>query len=238
MRTQARYVLVLLSSSYEGAEVLLPCEGAVHIGRGRGMDVLISAAGMSRRHACVTTTPEGLFIEDCGSTHGTYIHGARIETRTQMYDRDTFILGESIWRVGELEPDESARASSIEQERPIISNMRLHHRPAVLGMPQRPPSVALSDWLSLCSSSRSSYLLECVDTPHLCQIYIRGGIVHHIALEGESDPFDAFARMIALPDQGWTSRVWDGAEVTAHDLGVTLEELLEEVCAMIAARSE
>ena len=41
---------------------------------------------VSRRHACITHVNEGVFVEDLGSKHGTYLNGQRVKKRAQLQD--------------------------------------------------------------------------------------------------------------------------------------------------------
>src|SRR4029450_6131182 len=57
-----------------------PVAGPVVIGRAPECDISVPADEMSRRHALVKPTPDGLQVEDLGSSNGTYINNKRIQT--------------------------------------------------------------------------------------------------------------------------------------------------------------
>ena len=63
---------------YEGLEVLLDRDWLV-IGRGRGADMVLAEATISRAHAAIGHDSEGFFVQDLGSTNGTLVNGAKAE---------------------------------------------------------------------------------------------------------------------------------------------------------------
>ncbi len=63
---------------YEGLEVLLDRDWLV-IGRGRGADMVLAEATISRAHAAIGHDAEGFFVQDLGSTNGTLVNGAKTE---------------------------------------------------------------------------------------------------------------------------------------------------------------
>jgi len=52
------------------------------IGRAPECDITINATGLSRRHARLRPTGDGLAIEDLRSANGTFVNGKRIATAT------------------------------------------------------------------------------------------------------------------------------------------------------------
>lgn len=58
---------------------VFPVAGPVVIGRAPECDISVHAEEISRRHALVKPTPEGLSVEDLGSSNGTYINARRVQ---------------------------------------------------------------------------------------------------------------------------------------------------------------
>lgn len=56
-----------------------PVPGQVVIGRAPECDVSIPSDEISRRHVQIRPVPDGLAVEDLGSSNGTYINGQRID---------------------------------------------------------------------------------------------------------------------------------------------------------------
>lgn len=63
---------------YEGLEVPLDADWVV-IGRGRGADLVIAEATISRAHAAIGFEGPGFFVQDLGSTNGTTVAGAKVD---------------------------------------------------------------------------------------------------------------------------------------------------------------
>lgn len=63
------------------------------IGRESDSDLILSTAGVSRRHARLRIAGGDLYIEDTGSRNGTYLNGSRIEGRALVQHNDTLHIG-------------------------------------------------------------------------------------------------------------------------------------------------
>lgn len=89
--------IVVLEGFYEGLEV--PVDRAwVVIGRGRGADVMIAEPTISRAHAAIGYEPPGFFVQDLGSTNGTWVNGSR-EKKASLKDGDEIQMGKLRLRV-------------------------------------------------------------------------------------------------------------------------------------------
>jgi pSer/pThr/pTyr-binding forkhead associated (FHA) protein len=83
---------------YEGLEVPIDRDWLV-IGRGRGADLVLAEATISRTHAAVGfDESEGFFVQDLGSTNGTLVNGARHQ-RARLADGDEIQMGRLRLRV-------------------------------------------------------------------------------------------------------------------------------------------
>lgn len=58
------------------------------IGRGSECDIVVPDRQISRQHARLTRTAEGVQVEDLGSKNGTHVNGVRIEAPTTLQDGD------------------------------------------------------------------------------------------------------------------------------------------------------
>lgn len=76
------------------------------IGRAEGTEIMLLATGVSRKHATVEPTPDGVVVVDLGSKNGTYIGGRRIE-RGMARAGDLIKVGDVFITVEELRPEES-----------------------------------------------------------------------------------------------------------------------------------
>lgn len=73
-------------------EVGIP-EGTVTIGRKSGNDIQIKDTAVSAHHAKIITFFEPTFIQDLGSTNGTYVNNRRILKHT-LQDGDVITIGQ------------------------------------------------------------------------------------------------------------------------------------------------
>jgi hypothetical protein len=66
------------------------------IGRGRHCDLVIDSAKVSREHAAIQREPDGWWIEDLGSSNGTWYQRARVERRRIENGDEYLICAEKI----------------------------------------------------------------------------------------------------------------------------------------------
>jgi len=66
------------------------------IGRGAHCDLVIDSAKISREHAAVARQADGWWIEDLGSSNGTWFHGERISRRRISDGDEYFICSEKV----------------------------------------------------------------------------------------------------------------------------------------------
>ncbi|MBW2385015.1 MAG: FHA domain-containing protein [Deltaproteobacteria bacterium] len=84
-------VVLVKSGFYEGLEVVIDRDWLV-IGRGRGADMVIAEATISRAHAAIGFDVEGFYVQDLGSTNGTIVNGSKVE-RQLLKSSDEIQMG-------------------------------------------------------------------------------------------------------------------------------------------------
>lgn len=68
----------------------------VKIGREPNNEIpILNDTAISRNHACVMFVKDGFFVEDLGSTNGTYVNGRKITSRKQVFQGDHIVLGKT-----------------------------------------------------------------------------------------------------------------------------------------------
>jgi pSer/pThr/pTyr-binding forkhead associated (FHA) protein len=93
--------LLIRSGFYEGLEVNLDRDWIV-IGRGRGADVVLAEATISRAHAAIGFDQGAFFVQDLGSTNGTTVNGVKAD-RQQLKNGDEVRMGRLV--IGIMLPD-------------------------------------------------------------------------------------------------------------------------------------
>ncbi|HMP16642.1 MAG TPA: FHA domain-containing protein, partial [Gemmatales bacterium] len=63
------------------------------VGRQADTDLRLDARDVSRRHARIVTEADGFFVEDLGSSNGTFINNTRVSGRQQLKEQDRIQIG-------------------------------------------------------------------------------------------------------------------------------------------------
>jgi hypothetical protein len=93
-------VLVVTQGSQAGQSAAL-ADGVILIGRGADCQIILDDDYVSTRHARVVSGENGIYVEDMGSTNGSYVNGQRITAPTTITMSDTVRIGKTIMK---LEP--------------------------------------------------------------------------------------------------------------------------------------
>jgi pSer/pThr/pTyr-binding forkhead associated (FHA) protein len=95
-------VLVFLEGDNAGSEIRIQSPKEVVLGRSEQCDIFIGEKKVSRKHAKLAVSGEGVYIEDLESTNGTFVDGKKV-TRARIRDGDTIRIGMSVFRINLLE---------------------------------------------------------------------------------------------------------------------------------------
>jgi len=87
-----RCTLTLLAGPNVGRIVAVPAEGLV-VGRGGDADLRIDDAGLSRCHARLFRMGDGTYVQDLGSTNGSWVDGAPVRGAVLVSDGSRVALG-------------------------------------------------------------------------------------------------------------------------------------------------
>ncbi len=101
--------IVMRSGPIPGSSYYLD-KSEVNIGRDLSNDIPVPDAEISRRHARFIVKPDGVYIEDLGSTNGTFLNGVRLSAPKRLSNGDLVTLAENT--VMSFEWEEAAKAAA------------------------------------------------------------------------------------------------------------------------------
>ena len=91
------YKLVAVGGKLRGNELILQ-EGVNTIGRSSDCDHVLSVGGISKKHMSITVNGDNAFMEDLGSSNGTFLNGKLTKKKT-IKDKDKIALPNVIFQV-------------------------------------------------------------------------------------------------------------------------------------------
>jgi len=190
--------LRFISGKYQGGEFPLPEAGEIVIGRSSELDMVLVEDMVSRRHAKISVESGEIFLEDLGSTNGSFVNGEKV-TRTKLAEGDRILIGTSIIKVvasdgsGSLQ-DAKAQMQDVSSAKPAT---------AASTMTGSIAEVALPDLLQLFSASKKTGVLQITTDTDVGSIYLDEGSVQFAAVNGDESvpPEKAFYRIL-IWDEG------------------------------------
>jgi len=84
-------LLVLEPTEKAGAEYIL--ESEISIGRSSSCQIILQDTFISQLHARIMKTPQGVVVEDLGSTNGTYLNNEKLKGSKQAQPGDRIRVG-------------------------------------------------------------------------------------------------------------------------------------------------
>src|ERR1700684_1362066 len=92
------YVLRFISGKYQGGEFPISGDKQILIGRSSDLDMVLVEDMVSRKHARIAIQTDQIWIEDLGSTNGTFVNGEKIK-RARLKEGDRVLIGTSILKL-------------------------------------------------------------------------------------------------------------------------------------------
>jgi hypothetical protein len=127
---------------------IVPIDRKLTVGRHPDCDYVVTvndeSAGISGRHASIEVDGEYAWIEDLGSTNGTWVRGARIAQRTPLLPGERFLLDRLEFEYRAAVQPAAASASPV-SEKTVFAGRHAGHLPPVpvsmeAALPQHPPA--------------------------------------------------------------------------------------------------
>jgi pSer/pThr/pTyr-binding forkhead associated (FHA) protein len=197
MSDRPRFALRFISGKYQGGEFPLRMNREIVIGRSSDLDMVLVEDMVSRRHAKISSSEADVFIQDLGSTNGTFVNGEKIAAKSRLSEGDRILVGTSIIKVVAVD---GALANQSEAEARKRLEAGAQQRQQTQGRPMSGviEEIPLPDLLQLLSTSRKSGVLTINNGVSIGKIYIRKGQIYFSAINDDFTltPQKAIYRML------------------------------------------
>lgn len=203
MADRPRFALRFISGKYQGGEFPIRMNREIIIGRSSDLDMVLVEDMVSRRHAKITSTEAEVYIQDLGSTNGTFVNGEKI-SRSRLNEGDRILVGTSIMKVVGAD-ERSYSQTEAEARRRLEAGAQ---RQSTAGRPMSGviEEIPLPDLLQLLSTSRKSGVLTIASRAGIGKIYMRKGQIYFAAINDNFaiKPQKAIYRMLT-----WTTGTFE-----------------------------
>src|SRR3974390_3566507 len=187
------FVLRFISGKYQGGEFPIAPEKSVLIGRSSDLDMVLVEDMVSRKHARISMQGEQIWIEDLGSTNGTFVNGEKIK-RARLKEGDRVLIGTSILKV--IAGDAPREGLDAKRELENVAHARRNSQQRT--MSGSIEEVPLPDLLQLFWTSKKSGVLVIRTEDDVGRIYLKKGMVAFAVINELDDvqPMKSLYRML------------------------------------------
>ena len=226
------YILRFISGKYRGGEFKLREDREIIIGRSSELDMVLVEDMVSRKHAKITAQGSEWYIQDLGSTNGTFVNGERIK-RVKIKEGDRILVGTSILKMerkGAAKTGEGEAEQGLEGEGASSPRAGAAHKPPPSPTSGRIEEIPLPDMLQLFSTSKKTGVVHVTSEKHKGRIYLRRGAVIHADLEGLPDLAvkKALCRILVFTKGSFELKTEEKVQQFDIELEETTEALLGE----------
>jgi pSer/pThr/pTyr-binding forkhead associated (FHA) protein len=216
---QHGYALRFISGKYQGGEFPLPPNREIVVGRSSELDMVLVEDMVSRRHAKIIVTEEQIFIQDLGSTNGTFVNGEKIK-RAKLNEGDRILIGTSIIKLVAADPSSTAAS-------PQKMEMQNKSRPTqARTMSGSIDEVPLPDLMQLFSTSKKSGVLIVRTDDAEGKIYLEKGAIVFASVNDQEDvpPLKSLIRVLT-----WEHGTFDMEGLVEREYPTKLEMSTEGI---------
>jgi pSer/pThr/pTyr-binding forkhead associated (FHA) protein len=192
-----RYALRFISGKYQGGEFPLQDNQEIIVGRSSDLDMVLVEDMVSRKHAKLTVNGDQIFIQDLGSTNGTFVNGEKIK-RARLKEGDRVLVGTSIIK---LVATDAAPAESRPPRDKLLEVAAGRRTSQARTMSGTIDEVPLPDLLQLFSTSKKNGVLVIRTEREVAKIYLRKGALYYACI---NDNYDVSPRKSIYRMLTWT----------------------------------
>ncbi len=187
------FVLRFISGKYQGGEFPIVADRQVIVGRSSDLDMVLVEDMVSRKHARITVQGDQIWIEDLGSTNGTFVNGEKIK-RASLKEGDRVLIGTSILKL--IAGDAPREGLDVKRELETVAQQRrTSQQKSMSGSIEEVP---LPDLLQLFATSKKSGVLVIRTEHDIGRIHLKKGVVAYVMINDldEVPPLKSLYRML------------------------------------------
>jgi pSer/pThr/pTyr-binding forkhead associated (FHA) protein len=226
LRPGRQYVLRFISGKYQGGEFPVVPEKQIIVGRSSDLDMVLVEDMVSRKHAKIQMQADQIWIEDLGSTNGTFVNGEKIK-RARLKEGDRVLIGTSILKLISGDPArEGAQVDAKRELEHVAAQRRTSQARTMSGSIEEVP---LPDLLQLFGTSKKSGVLVIRTEDDIGRIYMRKGNIYYAVINDLDDvpALKSIYRMLT-----WQKGLFDldppEEREFANEIDVSVQEILME----------
>lgn len=206
----SKLALRFIAGKYKGEDYILPRDKETVIGRSASIELVLVEDMVSRKHARITVQNGKIYLEDLGSTNGTFVNGEKV-TKILIDKGDRILIGTSIMKVVQLTAEEkkTAKESSTkpvkhvaqptQQPMKTISKSTIQPGRSIAGTISEVP---LPDLIQLFGTSQKTGTLVIDRNGILGKIHLDKGQIVYASIDQMPDlaPLKAIYRILSWED--------------------------------------
>ena len=222
------YVLRFISGKYQGGEFPVTTDKQILVGRSSDLDMVLVEDMVSRKHARITMQQDQIWIEDLGSTNGTFVNGEKIK-RARLKEGDRVLIGTSILKLIAADSAPESTTSQTDAKQSLESVAQQRRTSQARTMSGAIEEVPLPDLLQLFATSKKSGVLIIRTEDDVGRIYLRKGNIYHAVINDldEVPATKALYRMLT-----WQRGLFDldppDERQFSNEVDLTVHEVLME----------
>jgi len=183
--SSGQLVLRFISGKYQGGEFPLQEGVKVVVGRSSDLDMVLVEEMVSRRHAHIEMRTGIVYVEDLGSTNGTFVNGERVE-KASLTEGDRLLIGTSILKlvaVEDVPPGSRRNLQKVALGKETIRSQQATG--SIARMTGNLEEIPLPDLMQLFGTSRKDGTLV-IQSTHVGRLHLRAGEVVDASIEGSA----------------------------------------------------